>query len=179
MSGDPLPERPERLRVDARDYADWEAVYRDNVVRVYRLVLRRVGNPADAEDLTEEVMVRTLRTLRLPAPVRDVRSYLVKAVRSVLSEHWSHLHLDAAALDAEAAQLERVPQAVGDQARRVRELLARLSPRSRQVLELRFLERRSVREAAAALGVTEGHLKVLQFRALREAAALAAEVDDR
>src|SRR4026209_1130424 len=37
-------------------YADWEAIYRDNVERVYRLMFRRVGNRSDAEDLTTEVV---------------------------------------------------------------------------------------------------------------------------
>ncbi len=41
--------------VEAEVYADWESVYRDNVDRLYRLMYARVGNRADAEDLTAEV----------------------------------------------------------------------------------------------------------------------------
>ena len=38
-------------------YADWEAVYRDNVDRVYRMMFAKVGNRPDAEDLTAEVFL--------------------------------------------------------------------------------------------------------------------------
>ena len=50
-------------------YRDWEAVYRDNVDRVYRLMFAKVGNRHDAEDLTAEVFVAALRPLRVSASV--------------------------------------------------------------------------------------------------------------
>ena len=45
-----------------------------------------------------------------------------------------------------------------------------LPARSRRILELRFLERRSLRDSADAMGITVGNAKVLQHRALRMAA---------
>jgi RNA polymerase sigma-70 factor (ECF subfamily) len=33
-------------------YPDWNAIYRDNVTWVYRLMYGKVGNQPDAEDLT-------------------------------------------------------------------------------------------------------------------------------
>jgi len=50
-------------------YADWEAVYRDNVDRVYRTMFAKVGNRPDAEDLTAEVFLAALRPLRVSASV--------------------------------------------------------------------------------------------------------------
>jgi DNA-directed RNA polymerase specialized sigma24 family protein len=52
----------------------------------------------------------------------------------------------------------------------VRRLLAALPERYGKILELRFLQAASIREAAAHLGVTVGNAKVLQYRALRAAA---------
>jgi RNA polymerase sigma-70 factor, ECF subfamily len=173
------PERPELWLIDAHSYADWEAVYRDNVVRVYQLLFRRLGNAPDAEDLTEEVLLRTLRTLRLPAPVREVRSYLVKTARSVLSEHWSRHYGEPDELGS-LDDLLNSPLAGmtgnAEAAKRALAVLSRLPPRSRHALELRFLDGLSVRDAARELGVSEANLKVLQFRALRQAAALVREL---
>jgi RNA polymerase sigma-70 factor (ECF subfamily) len=48
----------------------------------------------------------------------------------------------------------------------VREALRRLAPNDREVLVMRYLEQLAFAEIAAALGVTEGAVKVRHFRAL-------------
>src|SRR5689334_18406480 len=70
------PARPLRV-VGSDTYPNWEAVYRDNVGRVYRLMYHKVGNRPDAEDLTEEVFVSALRPLRISVSVGEVRAYLL------------------------------------------------------------------------------------------------------
>ena len=169
----PEPEHlPEAL---SEVYPNWESVYQDNIVGIYRLAFRRVGNPADAEDLAEEVLMQTLKTLRLPAPVPTVRAYLVKTARTVLADHWRRHY---AARDA-AAELEKLPLEIGlnpDASERAQRLLALLPDNFRSILELRFLRGYSVREAANELGVSESNARVLQFRALRKAAQFEREV---
>ena len=59
--------------------------------------------------------------------------------------------------------------AVDDQAERqalFAQMLDRLPPDQRRVLEGRFFEQRSIRELAQELGRSEGAVKQLQFRAL-------------
>jgi len=159
-------------------YTDWESVYQDNVVGIYQLAFRRVGNAADAEDLAEDVLIRTLKTLRFPAPVHNVRSYLVKTARTVLADHWRHHY----AAQTVALELEQLPTeglagpASSVASERAQRLLALLPDQFRRVLELRFLKGYSVREVASEMGVTESNARVLQFRALRKAAALEREV---
>jgi RNA polymerase sigma-70 factor (ECF subfamily) len=74
--------------VNGEFYPDWEAVYRDNVDRVYRLMFAKVGNRPDAEDLTAEVFLAALRPLRVSASAPEVRAYLVATARTVLAGHW-------------------------------------------------------------------------------------------
>ena len=81
--------RAVHLRAVAGDaYADWDAVYRDNIDRMYRLIFGKVGNRADAEDLTTEVFLSVLRPLRLPAPAGQVHAYLYATARTVLARYW-------------------------------------------------------------------------------------------
>jgi RNA polymerase sigma factor (sigma-70 family) len=159
-------------------YADWESVYRDNVVGIYQLAVRRVGNAADAEDLAQEVLIRTLKTLRLPAPVHNVRAYLVKTARTVLADHWRR-HYGAQVAMSEfglipTEPLEAAPNGVASD--RAQRLLALLPDRFNRILELRFLRGYSIREAAKEMGLTEVNARVLQFRALRKAAEFEQEV---
>src|ERR1700729_3982912 len=74
--------------VDTDVYTDWESVYRDNIDRLYRLMYARVGNRADAEDLTAEVFKTALGPLRLASSKGEVRSYLLVTARTVLASHW-------------------------------------------------------------------------------------------
>ncbi|TME01319.1 MAG: sigma-70 family RNA polymerase sigma factor [Chloroflexi bacterium] len=173
MLGNPEPDRP--AEPAPAIYPNWEAVYQDNVVGIYQLVFRRVGNAADAEDLAAEALMQTLKTLRLPAPVPTVRAYLVKTARTVLADHWRRHY---AARDA-ANELEQMPVEIAanpNAVERAQRLLALLPDHFRNILELRFLRGYSVREAANELGVSESNARVLQFRALRKAADLEREV---
>src|ERR1700722_15119073 len=93
MSSDPprISDEPSvtRLRVvDADSYTNWESVYRDNVERLYRLMYARVGNRADAEDLTAEVFRTALGPLKLASSKGEVRSYLLTTAQTVLASHW-------------------------------------------------------------------------------------------
>jgi RNA polymerase sigma factor (sigma-70 family) len=171
------PEEPRVLRlVPGGRYADWEAVYRDNVTWVYRMIFARVGNQADAEDLTAEVFLAALRPLRMSASVPEVRAYLRVTAGTVLAAHWR------ATLGREITSIEDIgpaapdsEEAISTAPQRVGEVLEALPGQYRQILELRFLQGRSVKESAAALGVSVANAKVLQHRALR----LAAQVNEK
>jgi RNA polymerase sigma factor (sigma-70 family) len=172
-----------RLRaVDCKTYAEWDAVYRDNVGWVHRLMFAKVGSRPDAEDLTTEVFLAALRPLRLPASVSAVRAYLLATARTVLAGYWTRtLRVPVTALteDPEQALGEALadgePQAVA--ARQAQQILAALPDRYRQVLRLRFLEGCTVAEAARELGISVANAKVLQHRAMRRAAQIAAGLE--
>jgi RNA polymerase sigma-70 factor (ECF subfamily) len=158
-------------------YPDWEAVYRDNVDRVYRMMVVKVGNRPDAEDLTAEVFLAALRPLRVSASVGEVRAYLLATARTVLARHWRRtLGLEVTTLDDEQPDTAWGEPAPSQAPHRTAAILDALPPTYRRILELRFLDSCSVREAAAALGVTTANAKVLQHRALRKAAELARDV---
>ena len=53
-------------------------------------------------------------------------------------------------------------------------LLAALPENYRHVLEFRFLKSYTLKETAAAMGITEANVKVMQHRALQKAAKLGA-----
>ena len=87
-TSEPAGPRPLRGSRRTTRYPNWEAVYQDNATWVYRTLFARVGNRADAEDLTAEVFLAALRPLRLTASVAEVRAYLRATARTVLAAHW-------------------------------------------------------------------------------------------
>lgn len=170
-----------RLVSDDR-YQGWESVYRDNVDWVYGLMYAKVGNRPDAEDLTAEVFTTALPPLRLDASVPEIRAYLRATARTTLAAHWrNRLGYQLTSIDPET-QAEVDEPVAPDRAvqRRAEALLQQLPPRYRSILQLRFLQGLSVRDAATELGVTVANAKVLQHRALQLAARVGRqEVDDR
>jgi RNA polymerase sigma factor (sigma-70 family) len=157
---------------------DWESIYRDNVDRIYRLMYSRVGNRPDAEDLTSEVFKAALPPLRLSASPSEIRGYLTVTAGTVLANHWRvRFGIEVTTMDSDAeAGCYDEPGDDGDAQRRVAKVLSDLPDRYRHILELRFLQSMSLREAALAMGVSVGNAKVLQHRALRLAAQQMEEV---
>jgi len=168
---EPVGPRPLRVVPDG-GYPDWEAVYQDNASWVYRTLFARVGNRADAEDLTAEVFLAALRPLRLTASVGEVRAYLRATARTVLAAHWRQT------LGREITSIEDIEQppdsdeAISTAPQRVAHVLDTLPDRYRQILEMRFLQGNSIKESAAQLGISVANAKVLQHRALRLAAQI-------
>jgi RNA polymerase sigma factor (sigma-70 family) len=133
----------------------------------------KVGNRPDAEDLTTEVFLTALGPLRVSASVGEVRAYLLATTRTVLAAHWRRtLGRQISVLDDDRIE-DLLAQAPSNEeaTRRAHRILAALPERYRRILELRFLQACSIKEAAAEMGVSVANAKVLQYRALRLAAA--------
>lgn len=171
------PSRP--LQLPTAAYSGWEAIYEDNVGRIHRLMFSKVGNRSEAEDLTSQVFLTAVKSLRTTATVGEVRAYLLATARTVLAAHWQRtlgrqvtvIDVDVTALEeyAEPAGQYQVVSRAEEQACRI---LAALPEQHRRILTLRFLLGYSVKEAAADMGITVANAKVLQYRALRKAAGL-------
>lgn len=165
--------------VSNETYLDWEDVYLDNVRRLYRLMYSRVGNRPDAEDLTSEVFMAALGPLRTTRSKPEVRAYLIATARTVLAGYWRRtLGTEVSTIDVDAAVtfMDDPPSAPSDPDDRTDRVLAGLPDRYRRILELRFLQSMSIKEAATEMGITVVNAKVLQHRALQRAAEVGKDV---
>ena len=138
------------------------------------MIIARIGNCPDAEDLTAEVFLAALRPLRTTASVAEVRGYLRATTRTVLAAHWRQtLGCEITSIDDVRDLPQEVEQAVNSAtAQQVRRVLASLPDNYRRILELRFLQGCSIKESASQMSVSVANAKVLQHRALRLAATL-------
>ncbi len=163
----PLGGDDERVLIEAAkaDPRRFGELYERNFDRVYAYVARRAGGREAAEDLTAEVFHHALAHLgRFEWRGIPFAAWLMQIARNALADRWQRVARERG---------EPAPEPADDSAAEAdrRAVLAQLvgalpQDQQRVVLE-RFVEGRSVREIAEALGRTEGAVKQLQFRALQ------------
>ncbi len=161
------------------DPQGFEAFYREHLGLIYRYVYRKVGNKQEAEDLTSSIFLKAVRSLQQEGPQR-MRHWLLQVARTTIIDYW-RVHARVTSVSLEALQetgwealAEHDPFGVdGRPTERIERLLQPLPERDREVLTCRFLLGLSIRETAVRMGLTEGNVKTLQYRALKRTAALA------
>src|SRR5438552_13870479 len=100
----------------------------DELEIVYAFIYARVGNRADAEDLTQQVAMKAIPRLRQGAPASAIRGYLFATARSVLGAFWStRLGLSEAELHEDLALAPPPAPPSEDRSETVQEILAQLS----------------------------------------------------
>jgi RNA polymerase sigma-70 factor (ECF subfamily) len=140
-------------------------------VAVYRFVASRVGNPSDAEDLTQLVFVKALEALpRFAARGIPFWGWLFRLARNTVIDHVrtrrEHSELDGASDRATEDVGPEDAALIRDDLSAVARALEDLTDDQREVIALRFFAGLSAREAAEAMGRQEGTIRGLQFRAI-------------
>ena len=159
------------------DTAAFAALYDRHLDRVYRHLYYRVGNQADAEDLTQQVFLQAWRTVgsyrQTGAPF--VAWLLTIAHNLVVSRYRRTSRAGGEAQPLEDARLVASegagedPEAealASDDRASVRRAILRLKEEQQHVVLLRFVEGFTSAEVAAVLGKSEGNVRVIQHRAL-------------
>jgi RNA polymerase sigma-70 factor, ECF subfamily len=170
------------VRAAQADRATFAILYRRYLDRVYGYAFYQLGDHHDAEDATERTFLAALAAL---GGFRDTgstfRAWLFRiAHNTIANAHRSRARRPTVALpegwdrsapDADPAGLV----GRGEELREVLALIDELPDERRQVILLRFGDELSAREIGIVLDRSEGAVRVLLHRALRELAAQLAE----
>ena len=156
-----------------RDPARFAALYERYFERVYAYAVSRLHDRSAAEDVTSHVFEHAL------AHIADFQwrgtpfvAWLYRIAANAIYDRYrqSARESDAAVVDPKikpavnavgASELEAIEQAT-----ELSKLVKQLNQDQRDVIVMRFIEERSLREVARALKRSEGAIKQLQLRAL-------------
>jgi len=140
--------------------------------RAFTLARRLTGDPAAAEDLAQEAFLQVYRSLGRFDEERPFLPWFTTLVRNLARNRARRrIPLPVGAggeeLDPVDAEAPGPPEraAAAERKRRIEAEVARLPPKYREVVALRYLEDRSVKDVAAALELPEGTVKTYLFRA--------------
>jgi len=165
----------ERAIVDAARAGDEAALaelYNLYFPRVYRYIIARMGNPYDAEDLTEEVFLRVLDAIERfqwrEAPFsawlfRIAHNAVISQRRKEGARGRSSPLSDALPMNSQGPDEMVENRLTLNEVMRTAETLPEAQ---RRVIGLRFAAGLTVAETAQAMGKGEGNVKVIQHKAI-------------
>ena len=158
-----------------RARAAFAELYQRYVERVYRFCFLYTGNHQEAEDLTARVFTRALAAMsRYEERGAPFGAWLFRIARN-LALNWQRdqrrhrvIPFDEGLPALAPAEHPEIFTEQAEEQRRLFAAIRRLPIRSQQLLALKFDEGHSNAEIGALLGRSEGAVKSLYFRTLRE-----------
>ncbi|MDD4984969.1 MAG: sigma-70 family RNA polymerase sigma factor [Dehalococcoidales bacterium] len=158
-------------RAMAGDSGAFGMLYDMHVDRVYRHIFYRVSSNADAEDLTQQVFIKAWQAIgRYQKTASPFLAWLIKISHNLVIDFYrskkSESRID---FDAIATGPEKDPANIAEAAfnrEYLRKAIRKLKGDQQQVILMRFIEDFSYPEIAAALGKSEGSIRVIQHRGL-------------
>ena len=141
---------------------DPEALFGAYGDMVYRLALVRTRNPADAEDVSQEVFLRCLRRSPDFADAEHQKAWLItvsiNCSKNLLGSAFRR-HTVALEAAGEPAAEEEAPDST------VYDAVMKLPPKLRTAVHLFYYEDYSIKEIAAVMHASESAVKTWLFRA--------------
>jgi RNA polymerase sigma-70 factor (ECF subfamily) len=157
---------------------------------IYRMIFYRTRSQMDAEDLTQDVMLKAYKSIgRLKSP-EVFRSWLYRIAVNRVKDYYRKKQFKSmfgmVSMDEEnfheSEELAVAPEAVNgisrkDFWRQIERMLTALSRMEKEVFLLRFFDQLTIQEMSAALKKNESTIKTHLYRALRKVKSLAGDLD--
>ena len=136
--------------------------------KLYRLALRMLVEPADAEDAIQEVFIKLWRQRASLAKVQNLEAWTMRVTRNhcldfLRARQRQHPDLQVPATSAHRSAQEELEAKEGLQ--RLQRLVQQLPLKQQMVLQLRDVEGLKYQEISELLDLSEGQVKTNLFRA--------------
>ncbi len=154
------------------DEQAWEALISAHQQAVFRLAYLFTGDPDEAEDVTQETFVRAFRFLDRFDRARSFRPWLLSIAANLARNRQRGFKRYLAALQSFARRdpgaLASGPsnQVAEDDAKKLWQVVRKMSHEDQQVIYLRYFLELSENETAAALDIPRGTVKSRLSRAV-------------
>ena len=162
---------PERLArwVAAAD-PDWDAIYADQLPRVYNFFRYRLGDVPEVEDLTSVTFEKAWRARhRYRRDVAGFTTWLLTIARNVATDHYRAARRELPLDETMPAPAGATPEDAAvrrSDAARLSALLALLPDRDRELLSLKYGAGMTNRAIARVTGLSESNVGTIVHRAV-------------
>ena len=164
-------------RIAKGDRLAMQVLFARHHVRVYRFVLRLVGNPTTAEDLISDVFLDVWRQAEKFEGRSAVSTWMLaiarfKALSALRKRPDEELDEETAETIEDASDNPEVSLEKKDKSAVLRQCLEKLSPEHKEIIDLVYDHEKSVEEVAEIVGIPENTVKTRLFYARKKLAEL-------
>ncbi len=138
--------------------------------KIYRFIYYRINNKTEAEDLTGDVILKIAKAL--PRQKGNFNSWIYKIARNTVIDFYrknsvrkSKISVQEMPGDIPNGRKDFTEQILNEEA--LKKAMKFLTERQKEVIILKFIEGYKNGEIAKIIGISEGAVKLLQFRALK------------
>lgn len=155
--------------------AHFDYLYEAYFTRVYRFALKRLSDPSEAEDVTQEVFETIFRALPSFRGNSSLLVWIFGITRNKVNRRFRRPRPRLECLDETRAESLAAEEPAPDRAVEARRMLHRcddviareLTPLQRRIFHLKHLRRQPIRAIANALGKSEDAIKANLYRMRR------------
>jgi RNA polymerase sigma factor (sigma-70 family) len=152
-----------------------EELFHEHSRRIYAYCLRQLGSPEEAEDALQATYLNACRSLLSGFEPQIAQAWLFKVAHNVCltkqRSTWRRRRIERPGDFQEIEDLIAAPQNHEDELLGIDDALAALPEQQRRAILLREWQGLSYREVATEMGITQGAVETLIFRARRGLAA--------
>jgi RNA polymerase sigma-70 factor (ECF subfamily) len=152
--------------------SDWDALYAAHLPRIYNYFRYRVGDGADAEDLTAITFEKAWRhRARFRRDLGAFTTWLYAIARNVAVDHWRRRRETAPLEDAATLDTGLTPEDAAvrrSDFERLEALLVLLPERERELLSLKYGADMTNRAIAKLTGLSESNVGTILHRTVRQ-----------
>ena len=150
---------------------DWDAVYSEELPRVFNFFRYRFGPSVDAEELTARTFEKAWRARhRYRRDVAGFTTWLLTIARNVAIDEYRtrrvHVPIETAATLVDAGATPEDAVVLGSDAGRLAALLADLPERERELIALKYGAGLTNRAIARATGLSDSNVGTILHRAV-------------
>jgi len=158
---------------------EWDAVFTEQLPKVYNFFRYRVGPGAVAEDLTAATFEKAWRARDSYRRDRaGFGTWLFTVARNVATDYYRSARAEVSLVEAHEVQAGATPEEIAERRSdedRLGRLLARRTEREREILALKYGAESTNRDIARMTGLSESNVGTILHRAVQ---ALRAEWDE-
>jgi len=153
-------------RAQKQDQEAFAQIYEEYFDKIYRYITLKIGDAVEAEDLTQQVFLNSLRSISsFRWKGRPFSAWLYRIAHNQVVDYLRKKKKMTVPLDEKLASADDNPQLATERKLDVEQVLVaarHLTDAQREAISLRFTSELSIAQVAEVMGKSQGAVKALQ-----------------